>query len=100
MTGRGRLVVSIPSLALAGLLPACTEPVDIDEVEEQVAQDYQAYALQAPASVSCPDDLMAEVDSSVRCTITTADGDQTGATVTVTDVSNVLISYEIVFDPR
>lgn len=99
MIGR-RWLVPVLSLALAGLLAGCAEPVDIEEVEEQVAQDFQSYAWQAPASVSCPDELVAKVDSSVRCTITTADGGQTGATVTVTQVSRPIISYEIVFDPR
>lgn len=99
MTSRRRLV-AVVSLALAGLLAGCAEPVDIEQVEEQVAQDFQVYARQAPASVSCPDELMAEVDSSVRCTITTEDSGQTGATVTVTRVNRAIISYEIVFDPR
>lgn len=67
------------------------------DLESEVSAQLEALVGQAPDSVSCPDELPAEVGSEVRCTLT-SDETTFGLTVTATSVEGDEVLFDIVVD--
>ncbi len=96
MLKRSALVLLSAGVAFA--LTACgSDAVSSDDLESEVAAQLEELTGQAPDSVSCPDDLPAEVGAEVRCTLT-AGSDTFGLTLTVTEVDGDTASFDIVVD--
>jgi hypothetical protein len=77
-------------------LAACsgTASVSADEVEQQVSDQLAAQVGTAPDSVSCPEDLPAEVGATMTCDLT-AGGQSLPVTVTVTSVDGSTVNFDI-----
>lgn len=95
----------IPLFLVAAIASGCSGKVSVGEnvvdqaeLETSVATQLEETVGQAPASVSCEDDLVAEVDAEVRCTVTSDDGSEIGATVTVDSVDDSDVQYSIQVD--
>jgi len=99
----------IPLFVVAALAAGCSGKVSVGEnvvdqaeLETGVATQLEETVGQAPASVSCEDDLTAEVDAEVdaevRCTVTADDGSEFGATVTVDSVDDTDVQYSVQID--
>ena len=95
----------VPLFVVAALAAGCSGKVSVGEnavsqadLETGVATQLEETVGQAPASVSCEDDLAAEVDAEVRCTVTSDDGSEIGATVTVDSVDDTDVQYSIQVD--
>ncbi|KLR61105.1 protein of unknown function (DUF4333) [Actinobacteria bacterium IMCC26207] len=95
----------VPLFVVAALAGGCSGKVGVGEnvvdqadLETGVATQLEETVGQAPASVSCEDDLVAEVDAEVRCTVTSDDGSEIGATVTVDSVDDTDVQYSIQVD--
>ena len=95
----------VPLFVVAALAAGCSGKVSVGEnvvdqaeLETGVATQLEETVGQAPASVSCEDDLTAEVDAEVRCTVTSDDGSEIGATVTVDSVDDTDVQYSIQVD--
>lgn len=68
--------------------------VDQDKVEQQISDTLEAQVGQKPDDISCPDDLEAEVDATMTCTLT-AGTDQLDVAVKVTDVDGDDVKFDI-----
>jgi hypothetical protein len=95
----------VPLFLVAAIAAGCSGKVSVGEnvvdqaeLETGVATQLEETVGQAPASVSCEDDLAAEVDAEVRCTVTSDDGSEIGATVTVDSVDDTDVQYSIQVD--
>lgn len=71
--------------------------VSQEEVEEQVATQLEAEVGQAPDDISCPGDLPAEEGETMECTLT-AGSDELGVTLTVTEVDDGDVKFDIEVD--
>jgi len=90
-----RILIVVPALALA--LSGCsTSAVAADDVAteaERVLADQMG-----EVQVECPDDLAAEVDETITCTVTVAETDEAlDMTATVTDVNGDDVSMQFEF---
>ncbi|MDA2807632.1 DUF4333 domain-containing protein [Nocardiopsis suaedae] len=74
----------------AGAVPA-------DEVARQASDTLAETVGQTPDSLTCPEDLPAEVGASIRCELT-ADGQTLGVTVTATAVEGTNVDFDVVVD--
>ena len=95
---RGVVTVVLAGLVMLGAV-ACGSSVSKEDLQSQVSQQLTAQVGQAPESVTCPDDLDAEVGRSTRCQLRTTDGTTYGVGVTVTKVENSNVSFDIQVDP-
>jgi hypothetical protein len=97
------MVRRVITVVLAGLVmlsaAACGSSVSKEDLQSQVSQQLTDQVGQAPESVTCPDDLDAEVGRSTRCQLRTTDGTTYGVGVTVTKVENSNVSFDIQVDP-
>jgi hypothetical protein len=97
------MVRRVVTVVLAGLVvlgaAGCGSSVSKEDLQSQVSQQLTAQVGQAPESVTCPDDLDAEVGRSTRCQLLTTEGTTYGVGVTVTKVENSNVSFDIQVDP-
>jgi Domain of unknown function (DUF4333) len=77
--------------------PEGPETVERSELESQVSSGLEEEIGQAPDAVDCPDELLAEVDATTRCTLT-AGTDEVGLTVTVSSVEDGDVAFDIKVD--
>ncbi len=68
------------------------------EVEEKVREGVTAEVGVEPISVTCDDDLPAEVGATIRCVLQAENGDRIGVTVTTTSVDGDDVLFEILVD--
>ena len=96
MTGRSRVLIAVPVLALG--LTACGLTVAADEVAT-AAEDALEEQVGTRPDIVCPEDLEAEVGAETRCTLTAGD-DPTdyGVTVTVTAVDGGDAEFDVEVD--
>ncbi|MGY5764836.1 DUF4333 domain-containing protein [Brachybacterium sp. DNPG3] len=93
---RTRRVLAPLALAAMGALAltACSSSVSASDVEEQISTQYEAQVGTAPDEVSCDEDLPAEVDAQITCSMT-VEGQEVPLTVTVTSVEDGTASFDI-----
>jgi hypothetical protein len=90
-----RILIVVPALALA-LTGCSTSAVAADDVATE-AERVLGEQL-GEVDVQCPDDLAAEVDERITCTVTVAETDETlDMTATVTDVNGDDVSMQFDF---
>ncbi len=83
------------------LLSGCSseKKVDKDDVAKQISTQLESQVGQAPEKVECPEDLKAEKDATLTCTLT--DGsDSYGVKVTVTSVDGDNVKFDIKVDDQ
>ena len=68
-----------------------------DEVARQASAVLEQQVGYAPDDITCPEDLPAEVGSSIRCELST-EGQTYGVTVTTTSVEGTDVEFDIVVD--
>lgn len=79
-----RFMVIPLALATTAALGACGEQtVKQSEVEQTGVDALSKKVGQQPAGFSCPDDIEAKVDESMRCELTAEDGTRFGVTAKV-----------------
>lgn len=71
--------------------------VSADEVARQASDVLAETVGQTPDSLTCPEDLPAEVGASIRCELT-ADGQTLGVTITTTAVEGTNVDFDVVVD--
>lgn len=76
------------------VLAGCSKTVDKDDVAEQINTQLSSQVGATPDSVSCPDDLKAEVGATMTCTLT-ADGTDYQVGVNVTSVDGDKVAFDI-----
>ncbi len=96
MQPRRLLTRSVVALVL-GAAACSSGSASSSDLEGEVSSQLEALVGQAPDSVSCPDELPAEVGAEVRCTLT-SDETTFGLTVTVTSVDGDVVIFDIVVD--
>ena len=69
-------LVAALSLAGFGALGCGTETIDAQDLEEEISNDLEQSAGNAPESVDCPDDIEAENGTEFTCTVNTQDGEE------------------------
>jgi hypothetical protein len=96
VTGRSRLLIALPILALG--LTACSLTLDAEEVATQ-AENALEEQVGARPDIVCPEDLEAEVGAETRCTLTAGDDpSEYGVTVTVTAVNGGKAEFDVEVD--
>ncbi|NUP21047.1 MAG: DUF4333 domain-containing protein [Streptomyces sp.] len=91
---------SLAAAAAAALLVGCSSETKLakDDVANSVAEKLAAQTGQPKPDVTCPEDLVGKVGTSLRCKLTATDGTGFGVTVKVTSVENGTIHYDIKVD--
>jgi hypothetical protein len=86
--------------AAGALMVGCSSEAKIskDKVADTVAEKLAAQTGQPKPDVSCPEDLVGKVGTSMRCKLTASDGSSLGVTVKVTSVDGDNIDYDIKAD--
>ena len=96
MTGRSRVLIAVPVLALG--LTACGLTLPADDVASQ-AENALEEQVGARPDIVCPEDLEAEVGAETRCTLTAGDDPaEYGVTVTVTAVDGGEAEFDVEVD--
>lgn len=90
-------IVAAAVIAGIGIAGCGNQAISQDELEETSMDELEEMAGQRPDEVSCEGDLEATVDEAQRCELT-AGPDQIGFTVTVMDVDDNEVRYEIEVD--
>ncbi|EKF23681.1 hypothetical protein C731_2305 [Mycolicibacterium hassiacum DSM 44199] len=73
--------------------------VDKDEVAAEISDRLEKKVGRAPDSVSCPEDLRAEVGVTQRCELTRGP-DTYGVTLTVTKVQGSKVEFDLEVDDK
>ena len=88
----------LPAVAASGLivfgLSACSSTVSTDDLEAKVEELAAKEGVDVD-SVDCPDELPAEVDKSVVCTVTQTDGKELDLDVTTTSVDGDTVNFDV-----
>jgi len=72
-----------------------SDTLDSTEIEEQISSAYEDQVGRAPASVTCDDEVDAEVDATTTCVVD--DEGESDAEVTVTEVTDDGADFDIEF---
>ncbi|NLU65837.1 DUF4333 domain-containing protein [Streptomyces sp. HNM0574] len=90
----------LAAAAAGALLVGCSSEAKMakDEVANTVAEKLAAQTGQPKPDVTCPEDLVGKVGTSMRCKLTASDGSSLGVTVKVTAVDGNQIKYDIKAD--
>jgi hypothetical protein len=109
-TGKLTAAVSLlATTAAAMLLVGCSGSISVgnmkpklsgDKVADVTAEKLAAQTGQPKPDVSCPEDLVGEVGTTTRCTLTATDGTTLGVTVTVTSVEGSQVNFDIKVDDK
>ena len=93
---------ALRALAVSGVLvvglSACSSTVATDSLESEVERLAAEGGLEVD-SVRCPDELPAEVDKSVVCTVTQQDGEEIDVDVTTTEVDGDNVLFDVKQQP-
>ncbi|MFF4784512.1 DUF4333 domain-containing protein [Streptomyces griseorubiginosus] len=100
--------VSIMTTVVVGvLLTGCSASVEVgksepkmssDKVASLVSEKLAATTGQPKPDISCPEDLVGKVGTTMRCKLTANDGSTLGVTVSVTSVEGKQINFDIEAD--
>ncbi|OEU86567.1 hypothetical protein DB35_22905 [Streptomyces abyssalis] len=90
----------LAAAAAGALLVGCSSEAKMpkDKVADTVAEKLAAQTGQPKPDVTCPEDLVGKVGTSMRCKLTASDGSSLGVTVKVTSVDGDKINYDIKAD--
>ncbi len=88
------LPAAVASCLIAVGLSACSSTVPTDSLETEVEKLATEGGLDVD-SVDCPDELPAEVDASVVCTVTQQDGKEIDVDVTTTSVDGDNVNFDV-----
>ncbi|WP_369173132.1 DUF4333 domain-containing protein [Streptomyces sp. R28] len=93
---------SLAAAAAAALLVGCSAEAKLpkEEVADAVAEKLAAQTGQPKPDVTCPEDLVGKVGTSLRCKLTASDGTSIGVTTKVTSVDGSTINYDIKVDEK
>lgn len=92
--GARTLAAVIASAAVAVSLAACGEStVDQDSLESNMLSLAQETAN--VESVSCPDDVSADVDTEFECTVTNAEGQEVPVVAKITSKEDEDVQFEV-----
>jgi Domain of unknown function (DUF4333) len=99
VTRRLRLLAVVPAL-LAGLSACGTATLSADEVATK-AEDALEHQIGVRPTISCPDDVKAEVGATTRCTLTGGeDPTKYGVSIKVTEVDGDNAKFDITVDDQ
>jgi len=92
--------LGVVAVAAIGVLAGCSSSsgVSKDDVEEKVKDGVAAEVGVEPSSVTCEEDLPAEVGATIRCVLEAPNGERIGVTVTTTSVDGDDVLFEFVVD--
>ncbi|XUL88633.1 DUF4333 domain-containing protein [Streptomyces galilaeus] len=97
----------LAAVAAGALLLGCSASVEVsppklsaDKVASTLSEKLAAATGQPKPNISCPEDLVGKVGTTLRCTLTADDGSTLGVTVKVTSVSGGKIHYDYKADDR
>lgn len=90
----------LAAAATGALLVGCSAEAKLPkgEVANTVAEKLAAQTGQPKPDVTCPEDLVGKVGTSIRCKLTASDGSSIGVNVKVTSVDGEEIKYDIKAD--
>jgi hypothetical protein len=88
---------AVSGVLVAGL-SACSSTVATDSLESEVERLASERGLKVD-SVDCPDELPAEVEKSVVCTVTQQDGKEIDVDVTTTNVDGDNVEFDVKQQP-
>lgn len=90
----------LAAAAAGALLVGCSSEAKMPkgEVANTVAEKLAAQTGQPKPDVTCPEDLVGKVGTSMRCKLTASDGSSLGVAVKVTSVDGDEIKYDIKAD--
>lgn len=92
-------ILTGPAMALAVVgCSSGTGSVSNEELQDKVFEAVAAEVGTEPESVTCDDDLPAEVDAEVRCVLKAPNGDRLGVTVTASAIDGDDVELDIVVD--
>jgi hypothetical protein len=93
---------SLAAAAAAALLVGCSSEAKLskDEVADAMAEKLAAQTGQPKPDITCPEDLVGKVGTSLRCKLTASDGVTLGVTAKVTSVDGTTIRYDIKVDEK
>jgi outer membrane murein-binding lipoprotein Lpp len=98
---------ALSALAASTLLAGCSVTVEdnkpelsADKLASTVSKKLAASTGQPEPDVTCPEDLVGEVGTTARCTLTAGDGSTLGVTVEVTSVKDGKIFFDIEADDK
>ena len=99
MSRRSSLLAAVPFL-LVGLAACGAGTLSADEVATK-AEDALEQQIGVRPTITCPDDVEAEVGAEARCTLT-AEGDpaEYGVSITVTEVDGDNAKFDIQVDDQ
>ena len=93
---------ALRALAVSGVLvvglSACSSTVATDDLESEVERVVSRGGLDVD-SVDCPEELPAEVEKTVACTITQPDGKEIDVDVTTTEVDGDNVLFDVKQQP-
>lgn len=93
--------------AVGVLLVGCSASVEVGKSEPKMSAEKVATLVseklasttgQPKPDISCPQDLVGKVGTSMRCKLTADDGSTLGVTVTVTSVDGDQINFDLEAD--
>ncbi|MFD7166663.1 DUF4333 domain-containing protein [Streptomyces violascens] len=103
------ILASVTAVAAGTLLVGCSAHVELgkptpklsaDKVADTVAEKLAATTGQPKPQVTCPEDLVGKVGTTMRCTLTGGDGRILGVTVNVTSVARDQVNFDIKADAK
>jgi hypothetical protein len=99
VTRRVPLLAAVPAL-LVGLAACGSNTLSADEVATK-AEDALEQQIGVRPSISCPDDVKAEVGATTRCTLTGGEDPTTyGVSIKVTEVDGDNAKFDIKVDEQ
>jgi hypothetical protein len=69
-----------------------------DELQQEISNQFKARVGSAPKAVTCPGNLKAAKDTTMRCALTIDDGTVYGLTVIVTSVKGKDVAFDVKLD--
>ncbi len=96
MTRTPKLILCLVATSFL-LAVGCGSKVSSSSIEEQISSALEGQVGTAPDSVSCPDDLDAEVGATARCELS-FEGETYGVSVEVTSVEGDVAAFDIEVD--
>lgn len=91
------VATSVTALMLTVTSCSGTATISKSELEQQASTALESAVGTAPDAVTCPGDLEATVGASTKCTVT-AEGEELGATLTVTEVDGSNAKFDVKID--
>ncbi|SED64326.1 protein of unknown function [Streptomyces misionensis] len=108
---RMTMAVTIFSAVAAGaLLPGCSASVEVkkptppklsaEKLSSTLSEKLAAATGRPKPHITCPEDLVGKVGTTMRCTLVADDGSTLGVSVNVTSVSGDKINYDFKADDK